>query len=356
LVGAWLNASGRSQVITARSVSRAALAAAPSLLGIALLAAAGTVLLVTFEVSRRLASAREQARVVVNTMRTDSLRPMPWHFADSVIAVSARVPERGPIRLLRSDRVARARAVPDLVALRRASGFSIPTSALRFIGQNDTLAARALAEGDVAGAVQRERENIEVGRALLGTTQHAWTGRRIIGHAATRFMDIGRTSADPMLLAEGERLRSVIDGIFANQPRWFAGSLALMADPGGAGLLPYLRDTSLAPFRRAGFAQAVVYGYCMNAREVLLGVEPERRATFAQAVSALADVPQAAKDMQFWSALLDALLDNDVSAIVAARTPGAPGRSRNSGSLLKLLGLRGLQQRHAFCDLMLSVQ
>jgi serine/threonine-protein kinase len=434
LVGAWLAAAGRASGGAARRVPRLAMAAVPTVLALALLVGAATVLAVSFVVSRALTPARDDARDFIRTMRTDSLRPMAWQRFDSLIGAAARLPDtrsepdlegarlalsaaleapslhpawiaestevarwaldsplaggsframsvlrRLPGAIPDSDlmRLARDTMTPRLAAWRRLArtgplpllwpyrsgipgarhvwtvpGWELIGPARGFAERNNAAIALAAARGDKATALVRAREVIAVGRALMRIPlpEHAWWGRWLSDQGGRLLIEIGRVTADPVVGAEGERLRSLVDRSLGPQAvwSWQSASRALAADPSGRGLAPYLGDTAMAPYRRILGATALAYGYCYNVREVLFGVDPRRRGALAQADSALRDLPRADELVRLMRNDLDELIAHPGAAFEARGGTLRPGVARPFG----WIGLRGVRDRLAICGLL----
>jgi tRNA A-37 threonylcarbamoyl transferase component Bud32 len=428
LVAAWLAASGTGPA-SRRTLPRAVLVVVPAALLAVLLVGAATVLAVAFSASRALSDARDEARTVVQSMRVDSLRPIPWQRVDSILGAAARLPDTRPeadleaaklvlsasfvggspspaliadsndvkawpdedpragglllatsiMRRLPSpaaeadvERLAADTLTPRLAPWRRLArsgrlpmlwpyrsglpgvrhhqeGWGFPGTGLDQGGiplawRNSGAAVLAMARGDKSAAVTRVRENIAVGRLIMGIPVRNlnWSGRVIIDQSARYLVDIGRVSGDPVISAEGERIRATLGRLYEDDWPWAAASRALAADPVGAGILAYLADTTLAPFTRIRAAEATVSGFCFNARELLFGVDARRREALRAAGSALSDLVGAAD--------LVRLMGNDLEALIADPA-GVAGSTGVRPRVLWPMGwlFPSLQGRLAYC-------
>jgi len=357
LVGAWLAAVGRAGRGRVRPVPRVVLVAGPMLLIVALVVGAAIMLAVMFLVSNALNSAREDARTIVQSMHTDSLRPMAWQQLDSMLGASARLTSE-MLRPFGLDSLGASLEGTDWKRAGTAAGLLLPRIGLsvgvrRFRLPPGFRGKSELAREDPRAALVQARLAIATGRAMLHEVQTAARAGLMVWIGAQGLIRIGDSTGDPELAAEGVRLRSAMDR--ARLPRsahWPAATGALMADATSAALLPFLRDSTLSPLTRAAAAQAIVYGFCLNAREVLFGVDSRRRARLAEAEAALSDVMGAGQFLRDLRGDLDTLIANP-SAAGRRFLPGFPQRAPPIAPQLQPLGwigLGGLRDRLAYCQ------
>lgn len=284
---------------------------------------------------------------------------------EQILAILARLPgslgaeERGALRAAASSpwlepwrRVARSTPLPPFWGYRRdfpgvASPLALPHRAslgFRELADRNTAAAvLAIAEGDVAHALERARENASAGGQLMRSPSllDLAIGVTIVSSAAHLLAEIARVSGDHNLADETAQLRDVLRRVRSEAYLGWSGVLPLTADPASPIGLRFLGDRSLLIAQRADMSIALVTGYCLNAREILFGLDPRRRQALDSAATLMSDLPRADELLRLNRRWLDRLISDPAAALSA----DAPGGLR----FLGWMGLGGLRARLAFC-------
>ena len=208
---------------------------------------------------------------------------------------------------------------------------------------NEAAGMVAFAEGNRPTAVTRARENLAVGGVLLADPANGHLAGDVLREARAVLFDIGILTGNSDLLVESEELAAVLPPSDLAAQHWL-GAAFLMADPLDSAALSMVADSGLPHHMRWSLLRAIADGYCGNAREVLLGVDPRRRDLLTAAGAAAADVPSTEQ----WVRLIERRLDEWIEAprgkIVSSRV-----RRRGAARLVAWLGMRGLGNRVAFC-------
>jgi hypothetical protein len=216
----------------------------------------------------------------------------------------------------------------------------------------------ALRKHDSATALLRARENIAVGRQVMRSPlpmDHMIGLSWAMG--GEKLMQLtGRVMHDPSLVAEGERLDVRRRQMEMDLRPWvIGGAQLLMADPVEPVLLHFLADTTLLPAARAVAASAAVTGYCLNTREILLGVDPRRRDVLDRVGAALGNTPRmddivhaARRELDGWIASPAAVNARYVDTLYA-RLQITPGAQTVLVAPLGWIRLHGLSARIGFC-------
>lgn len=321
LVQSWLATIGHSRQAAMRRIPRVLMTAMPPLMILVLGLAAAMVLAISFSVSRELGAARGDALALVRSQRIDSPERPSWQSVDSAISRSAAVPD----------------ATGEELRQRVRGGLTE--------GLLERRIDSSVARGDFRTAVELVRQKLWIGLSIM----RSGVGTSDVSRAARRFIEIGQVTHDPALAAEGYRLQARIDGATAGRSHMLQSGQVLMADPSGAGLLPLLRDTTLAPFIRMELVFGIFRGFCFNTREVLFGVDPRRAVVLAEVRSTLPNHPRLVRMMDFYR---DAILDPSVAIRPAPGMITMIGMGRSSKwRALDWIGLRGLRARLNFCGL-----
>ncbi len=146
--------------------------------------------------------------------------------------------------------------------------------------------------GNPEGALVRARELIAVGRHHLHSpfTLVYFHGLGLLDAGAQLMQEVGRSSDRAELIAQAERLHTLVARARDDDRRLNVAVSALFADPADSSALWIVGDTALAPSWRFRAARMTVIGSCSNAREILFGPAPGRAALLEGAVSRLGDI------------------------------------------------------------------
>ncbi|MDQ3698876.1 MAG: protein kinase [Gemmatimonadota bacterium] len=233
-----------------------------------------------------------------------------------------------------------------------ASPLELPSRALSLAAQdlaerNRAAAVLALARGDKSTALLRARESIAAARQFM----RSWvlldlvSAIGIASRNAQLIADIGRVTGDQELIDEAEYLIETLRRARSESYLSLRAFLALMAQPENPVGLRYLSDTTLAVAVRMEMAGSIVTGYCMNAREVIFGLDPRRRATLTRAAVLLADAPRSGELIDLNRRWLDTLIASPAAGLgsFTAAAPAGLGP-------LAWFGLDNLHARLALCS------
>jgi hypothetical protein len=222
---------------------------------------------------------------------------------------------------------------------------------------NGATGLAALARGDTATALLRARENAAVARQLLRQLGEAdaATAAVLLMQASDVLRAAAETRAQPTLAAEAERLSRAAEEV--REPirlRYRDRLLALFADPADRAGIPFVADSMLAPVTRASVEAAVIGGHCLNAREMLFGLDERRIALLDDVGIALRDLSRAAELVETdrrwlrrWVENQKATAADNVSSIDPGARPSVVLRS------LGWLGLGAVRDRMLFCRALL---
>jgi hypothetical protein len=75
--------------------------------------------------------------------------------------------------------------------------------------------------------------------------------------------------------------------------RYSTKALALFADPSNATGTRFFGDTTIAPSSRVGLVFAAIFGHCLNAREMLFGIDSSRLSLLDAGGVRLGDIARA---------------------------------------------------------------
>lgn len=282
---------------------------------------------------------------------------LPGRLSDSARHALAKDTLTKRLGLLR--RVAHASGVPPLWFYREGfPGVSSPFS-LRMIPYLSTLdvASRnvftsilAMDLGDKATALVRVRENVAFGSRLIssGEPVTAWRGVVVVATGSRALEEIGRITADTVLMEEANRLDEALERLRQELRRSMALSTIpqlLMADPANPVGLRYVADSTLAPFVRWRLISAITLGFCSNGREVLFGPDPRRREALATASVKAADIPRTDEWVELNRRELDQWIESPSEALaVYWMMPSF------AATLFAAVGLGGVSSRLVFCS------
>jgi hypothetical protein len=406
LVAGWLGSVGRRIAEKPRGLPRAVVWLIPA---VAVLAAAfvmgimasGMVLEVVITANER---AKAAAWLAAHTV--DSLRPMSWQSVDSVVASAAGVPTgaradleaarllgavwtRGePVpevwdldttgsgawtsvesRLGLWRRLARSAPLPALWPYR--SGFrgvanpwvlprartdsgvaSYLAGARETAAQNRDAALLALARGDKATALLRLRENVAVGRQLMGTplVGHSLAGLDIVASASRAMAAVGRRTRDAAVIVQAQRLTEAVTQLAQEMTDSWRRHRLLMADPVSPIGLRFVGDTTLPPAVRWQLIAGIVGGACNSVREESFGVDPRRGDVLTRAGELAADIPRTDEWVALNRRTLERLLGDPVAAALETRGKRALGWR----PAYAWLGLLGPRARGGYCGAVLT--
>jgi tRNA A-37 threonylcarbamoyl transferase component Bud32 len=271
-------------------------------------------------------AAEERAALARDTLT-------PWLLVWRRAAHSSRLP---PLWYLRPG-------MPGILRFEDLGPIQDPgLEALPELGQRNLSAAvLALEAGDRGTAVLRARENLLVGWQLMsGSLGNGWgTGRQILDQGATALRSIGELTGDATLILEGSDIREKADSLISLD----GGRLSLawaLTEPAGLPQAAW-HSRAIPPALRARWLSDIGHGHCGNAREILFGVQPLRRATLDSAASAMADLPWAADLVR----LTGGILDDQSGHHPTADPPGG----LSLGARLHWLGAGGIRHRLDAC-------
>jgi hypothetical protein len=263
----------------------------------------------------------------------------------------------GPLRAL-----AHVPALPELWGYRPGlpyaeSPFAIPVFrpiTIRRVGNANALAGLvALARGDTATALLRARENVAVARQLTRQLddQDAAAAALLVLQASQVIRSIGEANGSPVLAAESDHLERVADEL--RRPvrlRYGTKALGLFADPANSSGIQLFGDSTLAPSSRVVLILPAIFGHCLNAREMLFGIDPRRLALLDSASVRLRDIPRADEIVSTGRRWLARWVQDQRG--VAAENVNSILRIQNPSRLIMSLGwigLGGVRDRMLVC-------
>jgi hypothetical protein len=97
LLDAWLMSAGRRGAVDKRGAFLSLTSYLAVMILLALIVAGTVVFLALFASARNVALSKEHALRLLASLTTDSLRPTPWPAYDSLVALSARIPDQGAV-------------------------------------------------------------------------------------------------------------------------------------------------------------------------------------------------------------------------------------------------------------------
>lgn len=213
---------------------------------------------------------------------------------------------------------------------------------------NEAAAILALDRGDVDEAVEHARESIAFGLHLLRQPERLTTrGREIIEMGYTALAEIGRVVGDSLLVAEAGRLQELSSVIERTDlPRH--GSL--VASPTAA-LLPEVGDRGLRPSERIGGLGDVIVGFCGNAREIILGVDPRRHQLLVEVERGANDIERIEDIVEAYRRSLDRWIAEPSEKVKERMGSRYSNLRREIGPLrlLRLPGFHATWDRWVFC-------
>jgi hypothetical protein len=162
---------------------------------------------------------------------------------------------------------------------------------------------------------------------------------------------VGTVRKQPLLVAEADRLVRVADE--TRRPlrlRYRNKALALFADPSDRSGVRFVGNVTLPPSARVSLVGSAIVGHCLNAREMLFGIDARRAMLLDSASVALADLPRAAELVDADSRWLRRWLA-DQSGVARENVRGVQQTSRPSPLLRSLgwIGLGAVRDRMLFC-------
>jgi hypothetical protein len=273
------------------------------------------------------------------------------------LGVDTTSPRLGPFRA-----IAHVPTLSDLWGYRPGiphvgSPFEIPVfrpTTIRRVGNNNALSGLlALGRGDTVTALLRARENVAVARQLTRQLddQDAATAALLVLQASQVIHSISEAKGSPVHAAEADHLERVADEL--RRPvrlRYGAKALGLFADPANSSGVQLFGDSTLAPSSRVVLILPAIFGHCLNAREVLFGIDPRRQALLDSASVRLRDIPRADEIVSTGRRWLARWVRDQRG--VAAENVNSILRLRNQSRLIKSLGwigLGGVRDRMLVC-------
>jgi hypothetical protein len=265
-------------------------------------------------------------------------------------------------RLVAFRRLAHAPVLPALWAYRPGlpaveSSLALPAlsaATIRSVGYaNGVAGLLALRRGDTSTALLRARENASVARQLLRQFVEADAANAavLLNQSADVIHAVAESRRLPTLAAEGDRLARAADEVRRPmRQRYRIKALALFADPADFSGIRFIGNVSLGPVARVSLVSSMVVGHCLNAREMLFGIDGRRSALLDSAETALANVPQAGSLVEAdrrWMRRWLADQRGVAAANIAGLTPASP-----PSLLLRSLGWIGLgsvRDRMLYC-------
>jgi hypothetical protein len=210
--------------------------------------------------------------------------------------------------------------------------------------RNVAAAILSLARGDKASALLRAREDIAGGLQFLRDPLLHYQGLLIVEDGREALAQIGRVTSDPGLIQEAGRLRAGLRTAREQERRIRDLLPVLMADPVAPVGLRVVSDTTLSPYLRWRLIEAIVWGHCLNTREVLFGIDQSRRDALVQAASLAKDIPRTNE----WVALNQRTMDQWIaspSEMFSALNFVNPPITQPLG----WFGMRGARDRFSAC-------
>lgn len=161
---------------------------------------------------------------------------------------------------------------------------------------NERVADSALDAGDIATAMMRARENIAVARHYLDEpyATDVLVGRNLLKRGARLMQRVALVGDAPQTATAAKELERLVDRTFAGAPV-YSRLHRYARDAASPQLLALANDRSVYPAIRLASLGGIVLGACLNTREVLFGIDDDRRAAFDAAVAAVADIPRSAE-------------------------------------------------------------
>jgi hypothetical protein len=231
---------------------------------------------------------------------------------------------------------------------------ALSAAAIRSVGYaNGATGLVALRRGDTATALLRARENVSVARHLLRQLVESGEGSAavLIVQASDLIHAVAAFAHQPLLAGEADRLARAADEIRRPMRQHYrARALALFADPADPAAVRFMKSTALSPTARASLQASAILGHCLNAREVLFGIDPRRAALLDSVNDALSDIPRAAdlvdadrRWVRWW------LADQRRAAAQNLATVAEPTRPSLLIRSLGWIGLGAVRDRMLFC-------
>lgn len=210
----------------------------------------------------------------------------------------------------------------------------------RLARAHEAAAVLAAARGNPPLVLSLGRENLAVGAKLLRDPVHGWLAYDVIERGRRMLAEAGLLTGNRDLWLEAEALgRMTGAGSFANPTLAVLHAGGTMTDPATPSGMDIIGDRNRPPFVRWWAVAGAVSGFCGNAREILFGVDPRRRATLERARELASDLPR----IDEWIALnirwIDAWENGDLTWAAGA-DPSGP---------LSWIGLGGIAARLDFC-------
>jgi len=162
----------------------------------------------------------------------------------------------------------------------------------------------------------------------------------VLAVASRMIREIGLLQGNRSLLLEAEQIGNLIE---RNDPTpWLVvhSASALMGDAVGTDGVPVVADKERYRYERWWAAAGVVGGFCRSPREILFGIDDERRTTLRRIADFGSDIPHIRSWVDLNVRWLDAMQDAPV-----VRGDSLPGAFKP----LQWVGLNNLAERIRFC-------
>ncbi len=206
--------------------------------------------------------------------------------------------------------------------------------------KNESAAILAADVGDTPTALRYARQTLAIGLRLREDPMHGWLAHDVFSIASRMMREIGLLQGDRNLLLEAERLDLLVEQNATVPWLMVRDAPALMGDAVGTEGMPLIADTKRYRYERWWAVSGVVTGFCRSPREILFGIDDERRATLRRAAEFGSDLPHMASWVELNVRWLNQMQANP--------TVGNDPLGRVF-TLLQFIGLDSLAARIRFC-------
>jgi hypothetical protein len=218
--------------------------------------------------------------------------------------------------------------------------------------RNEVAALLALARGDTTTALERARENVAAARQLtrVANTSDDELAATLALQARDMMLAAARISRSPALRAESDAIERAAEALqLAGEEQFVARARALFADPSDTTGLTLFGDKRLTPGTRVALAIPLVMGHCLNAREMLFGVDARRLTLLSRADAQLRDLPGASELLRPARNWLQEWTEHQRKTAAANRDLGGAGEASLLLRSLGWIGLGGIRDRMIVC-------